>query len=1061
MSEKVSVVLTLDDKDFSIRIKGARESLGQLDTGLSRTSNKLKVTERSIGSLTSKVRDMVVVIALAKDAFHNIGSAAFGWQNSILQASANIERLTVMMEGMSNAATDAERKLDAAADTKFLTEFSKNAPFQLQALTDSFVKLKSVGIDPTQGSLEAITNAVARFGGDATLLHRASIAIQQMSGKGVISMEELRQQLGEAVPNAMSLMAVSMRMTMSELADIVSQGRVESGAALDKMLAQFELTMDGANERMMMTMIGMTQSLESRWQLFLNNIGQAKPEGGDDALSYLDSYKLILGDLIEMLDDGRVIYMGQQFGQSMAQVAQSVREAVATLWEYREAIKTAAIVLASFWAVTKGVSAMRTMGQVIMSVRTNVISAGAAMANLGTAVSTMGYAFDRNASSAARASNAIGALRLSAVALRGVLATLSGPVGIVVTAITTLAMTFETGAEKIDNAVQTLLASKGAMADAEKIDDVQTGLGKTRARIAEVQRQIEKFERGESITNALERNLQGISDASKYADLKKELYELNRTALAQEKALSLGREALAEREHNMAISRVDRLYTLRSASIQNEYNMELDRIAELNQLKEAAKDEEKTRLDEEIRQRQLDAIDRNYDQRVALLESMIAEKRDELNKASTEVARSAIQLTVNHLREKIADLEQSRQRLIDTFDKASGDGILNFGRSGESNLDKMISKLQVYSKELEKMRQRQEDGSGGYLASAEADIRRIEMMTDFSQVAREEFEKLANEIRGVARAMDQIAIDKKTEQADKKADELMRKINAFVAETAAIDASAKEKALVAHNERIAQMQAEIDIRHLSAEKQKQIQDAFERYVTASNNRMAYESRDAVQVLADEWSKSMEKMDEVFANTFKGAADELTNFVMTGKADFASLIDSMISDLIRLMIQQQIMAPLMQMFGLGGISFGGASAGASAGGTVNLSSLDSMGSGWSATPFAMGGIMTGKGPLDLHAYANGGIASSPQLALFGEGSMNEAFVPLPDGRTIPVTMKGGMAPEVHLNIINNSGEPVDAKQGQPKFDGKKFVLDVVLEAVNRPGSFRNGMKGALR
>jgi SLT domain-containing protein len=44
-----------------------------------------------------------------------------------------------------------------------------------------------------------------------------------------------------------------------------------------------------------------------------------------------------------------------------------------------------------------------------------------------------------------------------------------------------------------------------------------------------------------------------------------------------------------------------------------------------------------------------------------------------------------------------------------------------------------------------------------------------------------------------------------------------------------------------------------------------------------------------------------------------------------------------------------------------------------------------------------------GPLALHAYARGGVARRPQIALFGEGRMPEAFVPLPDGRTIPVTV----------------------------------------------------------
>ena len=57
----------------------------------------------------------------------------------------------------------------------------------------------------------------------------------------------------------------------------------------------------------------------------------------------------------------------------------------------------------------------------------------------------------------------------------------------------------------------------------------------------------------------------------------------------------------------------------------------------------------------------------------------------------------------------------------------------------------------------------------------------------------------------------------------------------------------------------------------------------------------------------------------------------------------------------------------------------------------------------AIPFAAGGIMTGHGSLPLARYAGGGVADSPQLALFGEGRLPEAFVPLPDGRSIPVTI----------------------------------------------------------
>jgi hypothetical protein len=54
-------------------------------------------------------------------------------------------------------------------------------------------------------------------------------------------------------------------------------------------------------------------------------------------------------------------------------------------------------------------------------------------------------------------------------------------------------------------------------------------------------------------------------------------------------------------------------------------------------------------------------------------------------------------------------------------------------------------------------------------------------------------------------------------------------------------------------------------------------------------------------------------------------------------------------------------------------------------------------------FANGGIMTSSGPAPLKKYSQGGIAREPQLALYGERGP-EAYVPLPDGRSIPVKMK---------------------------------------------------------
>jgi len=128
-------------------------------------------------------------------------------------------------------------------------------------------------------------------------------------------------------------------------------------------------------------------------------------------------------------------------------------------------------------------------------------------------------------------------------------------------------------------------------------------------------------------------------------------------------------------------------------------------------------------------------------------------------------------------------------------------------------------------------------------------------------------------------------------------------------------------------------------------------------------------------VAEEAEQIGKQMESATLRAFNGMTDALVDFVMNGKLDFRSLANSIISDLIRIQIQRAITLPLAKAMS----SFFG---------------------------FADGGVMTSAGPMGLRTYASGGIANSPQLALFGEGSRPEAYVPLPDGRSIPVTMSGG-------------------------------------------------------
>ena len=122
-------------------------------------------------------------------------------------------------------------------------------------------------------------------------------------------------------------------------------------------------------------------------------------------------------------------------------------------------------------------------------------------------------------------------------------------------------------------------------------------------------------------------------------------------------------------------------------------------------------------------------------------------------------------------------------------------------------------------------------------------------------------------------------------------------------------------------------------------------------------------------------------------------------------------------------------------------------------------------------FANGGIMSSSGSLPLNFYENGGIANSPQVAIFGEGRMNEAYVPLPDGRSIPVTLKNsdssrsavaGNSVEININVATDgSVSETSASESATSADYRAFagnlkaaVIGVITEQ-QRPGGVLYG------
>lgn len=334
----ISINLRLDDKDFTVNVKNANRLLAQLRQKLLSTAGGADRAGHSIGSVATHFRHTVLMAASLRFALMDLDDVFLTLPRGILKTTGEFERLTKLMQGLSKQTTAAAREAEAEMNVAFVTDVAKRAPFELKALSDVFVKMKTGGIDPTNGSMKALTDSVARFGGNSEVLHRASIAIQQMGGKGVVSMEELRQQLGEAVPTAMNMMAIGMKMTMAELTATVSKGTVESKDALQRMFTVMTFENRGAAAEMMTTWEGMTSRMKTEWSLLQNEVGKS---------GFMDEMKKQLGDLTGALSSPEALQFARELGQDLAQavrMARSLADAMRENWVFVKMVGEAMLV---------------------------------------------------------------------------------------------------------------------------------------------------------------------------------------------------------------------------------------------------------------------------------------------------------------------------------------------------------------------------------------------------------------------------------------------------------------------------------------------------------------------------------------------------------------------------------------------------------------------------------------------------------------------------------------------------------------------------------------------
>lgn len=202
-------------------------------------------------------------------------------------------------------------------------------------------------------------------------------------------------------------------------------------------------------------------------------------------------------------------------------------------------------------------------------------------------------------------------------------------------------------------------------------------------------------------------------------------------------------------------------------------------------------------------------------------------------------------------------------------------------------------------------------------------------------------------------------------------------------------------------------------------------------------------KDGINQIQDSFGDMAANMSQVTQNAFNGMADALTDFVMTGKADFRSLAQSILRDLSSMIIKMMIFNTLKSAAGFFGFSDGG---------YVGFASGGYTGDGGKYTP--AGVVHRGEYVITKEATSRLGIGFLNHLN-YGRGYASGGLV-----GSIPSTgykpMAGG---SISVKVINN-GEPVNASVEQRQRNGETEITVELIRQIARSetnGIISNNMR----
>ena len=197
-------------------------------TGVDRATTALSKTQPQADKAKDSIKGVGDSSGVASQALGQLAAtmaAGFSVQQFI-QAAAQVEQLAAGFKAVSGDAKEAAAQMD------FVRRMAGAAGVDVVAAGQAFLGLaastKGTAVEGKMAAdvFEAVTVSMAKAGKSSAETQNALLALSQMASKGVVSMEELRGQLGEALPGALQAAAAGMGVTTTDLIKLVESGKV-------------------------------------------------------------------------------------------------------------------------------------------------------------------------------------------------------------------------------------------------------------------------------------------------------------------------------------------------------------------------------------------------------------------------------------------------------------------------------------------------------------------------------------------------------------------------------------------------------------------------------------------------------------------------------------------------------------------------------------------------------------------------------------------------------------------------------------------------------------------